>query len=192
MIETDIANAKLTAEAEIAFAAANPGTPNPWTGAQDKLIAMEAKWQNDELLRRGQEITAALNDLKRLDDDLVAASERRAATEAGLAALAESEVVKRWKAGFDVSRSYGWGSSWEQWAAYIESARPLDRHAPGYFFRSNECPQELKFDDGDLILVRQYTAAKHERDLALLHWGALQERRSALLSEHPELAAIAT
>jgi hypothetical protein len=190
-IERELPEAERLAQAEEAYLTQH-ADGGPWSGASEKRDALVAEANDLRLQMRGQELSSALDELRNLEHEQSNAAERRIRADEAVRRLAEDETVKRYLAARPLAMRLGWGWSWDQYSAWLESGRARYNAAPQclLFFESAECVPELRFDHvQERERIRQYREAVGAAEVALLVWSNDADRRQRLLQEHPELKA---
>jgi hypothetical protein len=170
----------------------------PWSGSLKRLDELQCEARDLRLQIRGLELRSALDRLRSLDAELDMLQGERNARDQHLRELAKTPVIAKWLLAPEMARRYGWGSSFEQWAAYFCSGKPFrlgaapgDVLSAGVFFANGQCP-ELKFNhESDRATVMSYVQARADCDKTIMAWQDCCDRRQRLLQSHPELSAAA-
>lgn len=187
-LDIRIAAARTSAMAEAAFLAANgPASKNPWNDWGTRLTALLAEREAPSLRMEGQGLSQAVDQLERLDEELKAAEAEREAADHALKEKSEHPTIAKWNAAGSIARRYGYGHTQLLYAAWILSGKARTYAPEGLLFIENEGPAELRFNEQEQKIVREWVKAKDASDKALLKWSNCQDRRQQLLRGWPQL-----
>lgn len=193
-LDLEIEKARLAANAEAAYDAANGREgPNPWANATRTLEDLERDRRQLDLKIQGEKLTKAVQELKRLDEELAKAQVQREAADRLLRERKEHESVKRYLGATSICMKLGWGHSWAAFfRPWYESGKPryIAANEQAVFFLDSPLAQDagVQFDlERDRDAVRGYIEALDNANRASLKWSNVQDRRQKLLQDWPQL-----
>lgn len=192
--DLEIENAREAANAEEAWTVANGSeAPNPWENSKCRLDELFSGRNQLQLRVRGEALTKAHNELRRLDEELSKAQVERELANRAVQQRSEDEIVKRYLEATSICMRMGWGHSWSAFfRPWYESNKPRYQglNESGAFFVDSPLAKSagVRFDLGeDREAVKRYMEAQDAANKAQTHWCALAELRANLLRERPEL-----
>lgn len=195
VLRSEIDSAKRAASAEVAFAATGD-TVNPWQGATSKLEELTKEQRELEERAEGEALVGKLEQLRRLDAELVKAQQARTIADEAVRVAAEHESVQKWMRAGTLARAAGVGYDFAGvFSAWYLSGKARFAGAPqcvSYFMDNPGTPAGLRFDEkNDRAPICRWHEAKGAANTALVTWCAHAEQRAHLLRENPELASVA-
>src|SRR5580704_337431 len=112
-LDSEIVKAREAASAESAWNAANgTETANPWANSKRRLDDLEHDRDQLALRIKGEQLTKAHEELKRLDEELAKTQVQREAADRVLRERIEHETVQRYLGATSICMKFGWGHSW--------------------------------------------------------------------------------
>jgi hypothetical protein len=190
-MESEIDSARTLAQAEMSWAALPDRADNPFTGACDKLRALESEAQQMRLRAKGEQLVKAHAELQQIEAEVERLNSERQDLDGQVADLGKSELILKWQKAPAAARALGWGHSWEMVAAWFMSNKAR-AFAPSDILSRASWPPALLFDEGtDRATIIAWREAEARAAFVTSQWQTANAKRDHLLSRFPELKAVA-
>jgi len=193
-VERQIPDAQKLADAEASWLLANGASGgNPWSGASKRRDDLVSEARDIRHRIKGHELTAAHDELRRLDTELARLQLERDAADREVRERVAHPAVQKYLGAGSICRRHGWGHTFASlFMPWYESGRPrysgLSEQAVFFLDSPDAKNAGVQFNvTTEREAVIAWNEARNRANLAMMAWNGAADRRQRLLRENPEL-----